>query len=71
MSYFFIGTAVGAVLGFFIFISLIPIAGEMKIDTSDTLKDRYLIELNDLKILQLHRFVILKVDKNANLNSRD
>lgn len=70
MSYFFIGMAVGAVLGFFIFISIIPIAGEMKIDTSDMLKDHYLIELNDLKILQLHRYIILKIDKNADLHSR-
>ena len=71
MSYFFIGTAVGAVLGFFIFISVIPVVGELKIDTSDTLKDRYMIELNNFDILHKKRFITLKVDKNADLHSRD
>lgn len=61
-----VGVIAGLVIGY-ILLRVTPKDGVLKIDKNDPDVNKYLIEFDDLDDLPKNKFLILKVDANADL----
>lgn len=64
-----IGMAVGAIIGC-IFMKLYLTKGVLQIDKNDPEKDIYRICIDELESLDRKKYVMLKVDKHANVTQK-